>query len=224
MTRTTNARIAGATFLAYIAVAFPAMVLSSKATAGTTIPARLAGIAQHTATMRATIVLDLLSCLCALVLAATLYGITRDEDRELAMLAFACRVGEGLLAAFPFATVGLIWLATKAPAAEDASRNALAAFLFGIEGTQGRSASVLFAVGSTLFSFLLLRGRMIPAALGWLGLLGSALLVVLLPLELAGFVAGGFVQIAWIPMAVFELTLAGWLLVKGVAPPRKRLE
>jgi hypothetical protein len=34
MTRTTNARIAGFTFLFYIAVAFPSMVLLERATSG----------------------------------------------------------------------------------------------------------------------------------------------------------------------------------------------
>ncbi|HST07494.1 MAG TPA: DUF4386 domain-containing protein [Gemmatimonadaceae bacterium] len=219
MTRDTNARVAGATFLVYIAVAFPAMVLSNSATAGTTIAERLASIAHHATAMRVTIVLDILSCFCALVLASTLYGITRDEDRELALLAFASRVGEGLLAAFPFATLGLLWLGTKARAsAADASAIELATYLFKIEASQTISASLLFAAGSTLFSYLLLRGRMIPRPLAWLGVLGSAVLVVLLPLELAGFIAGASTQLAWIPLVVFELTLAGWLLVKGIAP------
>jgi hypothetical protein len=50
--------------------------------------------------------------------------------------------------------------------------------------------ATFFAVGSTLFSWLLLRGRMIPVPLAWLGVLASVLLVVLLPLEAAGFVWG----------------------------------
>jgi Domain of unknown function (DUF4386) len=201
------------------------MVLSNRATAGKTVAERLASIASHASAMRVTIVLDVLSCFCALVLAATLYGITRDEDRELAMLAFASRVGEGLLGAFPFATLGLLWLGTKAGApAADAPALELAAYLFKIEASQTISASLLFAAGSTLFSYLLLRGRMVPVLLAWLGVLGSALLLVLLPLELAGFVASASTQLAWIPVAVFELTLAGWLLVKGVAPASSHLE
>jgi hypothetical protein len=44
MTRTTNAKIAGFTFLFYIAVAFPAMVLPNRAAAGEGIAAKLAGM------------------------------------------------------------------------------------------------------------------------------------------------------------------------------------
>jgi len=42
MTRRTNAAIAGVTYLLYIAVAFPAMVIFEKATTGASVAARLA--------------------------------------------------------------------------------------------------------------------------------------------------------------------------------------
>jgi hypothetical protein len=224
MTRRTNARIAGFTYLLYIAVAFPSMVLFDKATRGDNITSQLATIAQHSTSLRATILLGVVSCFCALVLAVTLYGITRDEDRELAMLAFACRVGEGLVAAVPFTTLGLLWLATSTgPAAPDVpSANALAAYLLKVGTWETTTAALLFAVGSTLFSYLLLRGRMIPVALAWLGVVGSALAVAILPLQLAGLITGPITQLVWIPVALFEITLAFWLIVKGVAVPALR--
>jgi hypothetical protein len=224
MTRRTNARIAGLTFLLYIAVAFPSMVLFGKATGGDTRATTLAIIARHTTEMRVAIVLGVLSCFCALVLAVTLYGITRDEDRELAMLGFACRALEGLPAIFPFTGLGLLWLATSAgPTAPDpAWANAHAAYLLKVGTWETIGASLLFAVGSTVFASLLLRGRMIPVALAWLGVLGSALLVVILPLQLAGWVTGSITQLAWIPVGLFEITLAPWLLIKGGAPARKQ--
>jgi hypothetical protein len=223
MTRKTNARIAGVTYLLYIAVAFPAMVLFGKATRGESVANQLVAIAQHSNSLRITVLLGLVSCFCALVLAVTLYGITHDEDRELAMLGFACRVGEGLVAAVPFTTLGLLWLATSTgPTAPDVpSAGALAALLLKLGGWETTTAALLFAVGSTLFSFLLLRGRMIPGALAWLGVLGSALAVVILPLQLAGFATGAITQLVWIPVALFEITLAFWFIVKGVAPPAR---
>jgi hypothetical protein len=224
MTRQTNARIAGFTYLLYIAVAFPAMVLFGKATSGESTASQLATVAQHSTSLRVTILLGLVSCFCALVLAVTLYGITRDEDRELAMLAFACRVGEGLVAAVPFTTLGLLWLAasTGTAALDVTAVNALAALLLKLAGWETTTAAVLFAVGSTLFSYLLLRGRMIPVALAWLGVFGSALPVVILPLQLAGFVTSSIIQLVWIPVAAFEITLAFWLIIKGVAAPARR--
>jgi hypothetical protein len=46
--------------------------------------------------------------------------------------------------------------------------------------------ATFFVVGSTLFSWLLLRGRMIPIPLAWLGVVASVLLVVCLPLTTRG--------------------------------------
>lgn len=216
MTRTTNARIAGFTFLFYIAVAFPSMVLFNRATSGEGLAAKLAGIAQHAPDLRLAVVLSLGGCFSALVLAVTLYAITRNEDPDLAMLGLMCRVGEGLIGAASIpATVALFQLATATgPQAPDsAATQALAAFV--LEQTPLVSA-LFFAVGSTLFAWLLLRGRMIPVPLAWIGIVGSALLVVGLPLQLAGFRSGLVTQLMWVPVAVFELTLGPWLLIKGV--------
>jgi hypothetical protein len=200
------------------------MVLFGKATRGENIGAQLASIAHHTSDLRITIVLGLLSGFCALVLAVTLYGITRDEDNELAMLGFACRAGEGLVGFVPVTTLGLLWLATSigAGTADAVSANVLAEYLMKVGTWETTSAALLFGVGSTIFSSLLLRGRMIPVALAWLGVLGSALIVIILPLELTGAATGPITQLQWIPIALFEIVVAFWLIIKGVAPPAVR--
>ena len=83
MTRTTNARIAGFTFLLYIAAGVTGMVLFGRAASGEGIAAKLVSIGQHATDVRVSVVLSLLTCFAALVLAVTLYGITRDEDHSL---------------------------------------------------------------------------------------------------------------------------------------------
>ena len=62
---------------------------------------------------------------------------------------------------------------------------------------------------------------MIPVALAWLGVLASVLLVVGLPLQLAGVLRASAIQLMWLPMAAFEIPLALWLLIKGVATPAR---
>jgi hypothetical protein len=64
---------------------------------------------------------------------------------------------------------------------------------------------------------------MIPRWLAWVGFLGSALLVVSLPLNLAGFFRGLASQLVWLPVAVFEITVAIWWLVKGDTTPAASL-
>ncbi len=166
MTRRTNARIAGFTFLFYIVAGLSSMALAGRP--------------------HATDVLSLLTSFSALVLGVTLYALTREQDADLALLALTCRV---------------------------------------IEAIPGHEGAIFFAVGSTLFAWLLLRGRMIPAALGWLGVLASLLLVVILPLQRAGLFGGptswtsSVTWLTWLPALVFEIALALWLLIKGVATP-----
>ena len=222
MTRKTNARIAGFTFLFYIAVGITSMVLSGRATAGEGTAAKLASIAQHATYVRITVILTLLAALSALVLAVTLFAITRDEDPDLAMLAMMCRVAEGITGVFVAGTLGLLWLATTSGAntPDTAAAQTLAAFLLRMDAWS--PAAILFAVGSTLFSWLLLRGRMIPVAMAWLGVFSSVFLVVILPLQLVGLARAPITTFMWLPALVFELGLAMWLLIKGAAPPARR--
>jgi hypothetical protein len=168
MTLRTNARVAGFTYGVYIAAGISAMLLAGN--------------------KPATAVLALVGSFSALVLGVTLYAITREQDRDLAMLGLTCRV---------------------------------------IEAVPGHG-EIYFAVGSTVFCWLLLRGRMIPAALAWLGVIASALLVLLLPAQIAGFFGGPrnwsspVTWAVWLPLLVFELTFAMWLITKGVAMPARR--
>src|SRR4249919_2643431 len=113
MTVATNARIAGVTFLIYIAAGSASLILAGNAPAAA--------------------VLSMVTSFSALVLGVTLYAITREQDRDLAMLGLTCRV---------------------------------------IEAVPGHG-EIFFAVGSALFSWLLLRGRMIPVGLAWLGVVAS---------------------------------------------------
>jgi hypothetical protein len=223
MTRRNSARLAGFAFLFYIAVALPAMILGNRATAGSGMPARLAAVAQHLTDMRLVVVLTLLSGMSALTLAVTLYAITRDEDRELALLAMLCRAGEGIIGCFAVSTLGLIWLSTTTGvnAPDTAGAATLASFFLKRDVWSYGTSAFLFSVGSTLFAYLLLRGRMIPVALAWLGVIGSAIAVVEQPLELAGFVHGPLTQLVWLPIGLFELALGPWLIIKGAATPRR---
>ncbi|HEU5261754.1 MAG TPA: DUF4386 domain-containing protein [Gemmatimonadales bacterium] len=80
--------------------------MANGATSGEGTAAKLASIAQSAAQVRINVVLGLLTCFTALVLAVALYGITRG-DQELAVLALACRV------ALVFEVALAFWLLIK---------------------------------------------------------------------------------------------------------------
>jgi len=122
-------------------------------------------------------------------------------------------------------TLGLLSVATAsttAAAPEAAAAQALGALLLNEGGWHGSITATLFAVGSLLYSWLFLRARTIPVSLAWLGVFASVLLAAAIPLQLAGFLSGPVTYAVWLPMLVFEVTLAVWLLLKGVATPVTR--
>ena len=214
------AKLAGFTFLVYMAAGATAVFLMDRATNAEGIAATLARIGEHASDVRVAIVLELLECFSALVLGVALYRITRDEDNELAILAMTCRVGEGVLGAIGIPkTMGLLWLATVGAttgAPDLATANALGAnFLVPVPGAL--IGAPFFAVGSLIFSWLLLRGRMVPVLLACLGVLASVVLVAGLPLQLADFLKGPMTGYMWLPIVVFQILLGLWLLTRGVA-------
>ena len=216
MTTRTNARLAGATFLLYIVAGITEMTLFGRAVRGTTTAAKLASIAENAATVRVTVLLTLLTFAIAVTLAVALYALTRDVDRDLSVLALCFRFAEAVLA--PVAavrTLGLLSIAT-APAENVAATNALAGLLLKQGGSTATIAALCFAIGSTIFCALFLRARSIPVWLSWLGIAASVLLVFALPVQLAGALPKSLAWPVWMPMLVFELAFAGWLLIKGV--------
>jgi hypothetical protein len=198
-----NARVAGATVLVYIAAGVSGMAVP------------LNGLL--------TVILSLVMCFSAIVLGVTLHALTRDVDPDVAFIGLACRVAEGILGAmFLSATIAL---RTQSAAGEsDPGAHAVSAWVASARSLNIIVVATFFAVGSTLFCWLFLRGRIIPVALAWLGLLASILLVVALPLQLAGILRGPVAQAIWMPMLAFEVPLGLWLLVRAaafrpIAPP-----
>jgi hypothetical protein len=214
----TNARIAGATLLLYIATGVASMVLMSRVE-GVGTAARLAAMEQHEFVVRTVVILTLIQAAYAAILGITFYALTRDEDGELAIMAMCCRVAEGVVIVLAsIRSVALLSIATGTAAVrDDGTTLAIAGMLMRSGGWSTLAAATCFAAGSLIFSWLLLRSRSIPGLLAWTGVIASGVLVVALPLQLAGFVHGRVTDLMWIPMIFFEVPVAIWLLIKGVA-------
>lgn len=219
MTGRTTARVAGVAFLVYIVAGIADMLLHAPATAGGDIAARLGSMRQHETQIGVIILLQFTQAFCALILGVTLFGLTRGVDPEIARMGMVCRLVEGVLGALAVPeTMALRWLAAGAGGAalEPGAVHALAAYL--LHGGTAFTAT-FFAAGSACFAWLLLRGRMIPLLLARVGVVASVLLVVVLPLQAAGFLHGAYLQIVWLPMLLFEVPVAVWLIVRGVRLP-----
>ena len=116
-----------------------------------------------------------------------------------------------------FGSLGLVSLATATGgnAAVSASAYPVAEFVMTIDRWSAVIAATFFAAGSTIFTYLLLRGRMIPVPLAWLGVIASVILIIGLPLRLIDVIDGTAAQLMWVPMAAFEIPLGVWLIVKA---------
>lgn len=101
MTQRAEAKLAGYAYLVYVVFAMSAAVLSGKTTAGADTSHMLATLRSTIATAQVTVLLDLLQIVCAVVLAVTLYRLSRTVDATLALLAMAFRFGEGLAGFVP---------------------------------------------------------------------------------------------------------------------------
>jgi len=94
--------------------------------------------------VRIAAVLSLIGCFCALALAVTLYALTRDQDRDLAMLGLTCRVAEGVTGAASIpTTLGLLAVATAAgtSAPDPAAAGVLVAFVLTNPGSSPQRSS-----------------------------------------------------------------------------------
>lgn len=227
MKHRTTSRVAGYTDLIYLTAGITSLVLS-RPLRGSGVAERLENIFQHPTHMGLIILLGLLTSLTALVLAVTYYALTRDQDAELAMIALVCRLIEGIPDGIP-ALVGQRWLA-QASAANTFDEQAVEILGAALFRPGGGAGIIFFAVGNTIFAWLMLRGRIVPTAVAALGVGASLLLLIVNPLQLSGLASGSmnfFSIVTWavfFPELVFEVWLSLWLILKGARPPVKAVE
>jgi len=218
MTQRTAAKVAGCTYLGYIVFSMSSSILYARATAGDDASQTLSTLARMISTARVTVLLDLLQPVCALLLAVTLYRLVKPVSPTVALLAMLFRVGEGLLGVLPILSkLELMRLAIAPPIGlADVSGYLVAANELLHRPDDGFS-QFFFVVGGFLFACLLLRGRLIPRWLAWIGVVTIGAQMVVVPLHIATMVPGSFVNLGWMAILLYEVPLGIWLIVKGTS-------
>ena len=223
MTLRSNARLAGLAFLLNFVTGIGRAVLYSQISAGDGTALKLANIAQHATLVRVSALMVLLEFVYQAVLAVTLYALTRDQDRDWALLGAGCRLTEGVIAAIATGSrldlLAVAIASRTASGADAAAAQALGATL--LNGSSG-PAGLCFALSNLIFSSLFLRARSIPGWLAGLGVVASILCLVEVVLQMVGLLNGIATLVPWIPMALYEVILAVWLLIRGVAARSSR--
>ena len=222
-------RLLGAMFLVVVVTSLAGGLLLASVTGGAfasaSISAILVDIADRVALVRASIVADLATSVGEIALAALLYVVLRNQSRVVALVAFGCWLGEALsLALSKVGVVALISLSQeyiRAGAPMNSFYQTLGDFLYtGITMRLGATTQMFFyCVGGLLWYGLFFRSRYIPRVIPLFGLAAVSVALVGILLEFLGFSVSSYV---YLPILPFELTIGGWLLLRGITGDESR--
>jgi hypothetical protein len=173
-----------------------------------------------------------LAALIAFVWAATgvgiaigLYPVLRKYNRSLALGSVVGRTIEGMFVLVgTLSLLALLTLGQESAAAGQAAASSSQAVGEGLLAVRDWALGFLgllsFAVGASMYYFLLYKSRLVPRWLSGWGLIGAALLLV--STVYAGFAQDfGFTTLNTvlnIPIGLQEMVLAVWLIAKGFNP------
>jgi hypothetical protein len=159
------------------------------------------------------------------MISATLFPVLRRHAESLALAYVGVRVLEGAILTVSY-VAQLSRLRLSQSYVEGGQWDAVAEPLDDLlrsvddwAGTTGLLYLVTFCLGSLVLFTVLYRFRLVPRPIAGWGLLAAVVLLVgtaLANLDLTGPLSGAGLQVAFAaPIAVAELLLAGWLIVRG---------
>jgi hypothetical protein len=176
---------------------------------------------------RVGIVSELITVAGVVMLVVALYAILEPINRNVALLAAFWRLLENVvLAIIPlnaFVALSLLSGADYLRAVDAHDLQALAHMFLRLHLVGFRIGFLFLGLGSAAFAWLWLKSRYIPRALAVLGIVASLVMAIAESAIIAFPGLAAVVGLAYMaPMGVFEFTLGGWLLVKGLRTPTSR--
>ena len=206
-----TAAIVGVLFI----VATAAGLASTSLTASTTASDYLSSVAANANQVKAGALLEVAAAVSVALIPAFLFPVLRRYDERMALGYLAIRILEAFVMVLgAVSTLLLLTLSEKYSAAAspaDPSFATSGAVIQGLGNWTFVLDPVVFGVGALLFYYILFRTRLIPLWLSAWGLLGAVLIIA------AGLVGmfGAFPYVLAVPIALQEMALAVWLIVKG---------
>lgn len=215
MTERTTARLVGALFIIATIAAIVGGVLVMPVEA----PDALVDVAAADARVVSGVLVELILVLSVVGIAALALPVLRRCDEGLAVGYLGARLIEGVLL-LAAAISALVVLALSRGEQDAGAQLQVDVAVAAREWTYLVGSMVLLGVGGVILYSLLYRGRLVPAWLSVWGLAAAVTIMVRGALEMYGL----DLPVAWqaalaAPIAVNEMVLAGWLIVKGFNPP-----
>lgn len=179
--------------------------------------ATLQWINEHQNKFKTGVVLILIEHVCIIVLATMLFIAFSQYNMALAVVWTIFRIGEGLIQIYYKKNYwGLLNIARQYSGAIGAERNALIDLGHIILKTKSSSfsfAQLLFSVGTLAYSTLFIIYGVVPALIGWFGIVASSIyglgnvIFLIKPNFKTLWNIGGLL------ILLFEIVLGGWLII-----------
>jgi hypothetical protein len=127
-----------------------------------------------------------------------------------------CRIGEGLIQFYNEPSYwGLLNIArqySSTSGAEKASLSDLARTIFKTKDTRFKFAMICWSIGTLAYSIVLVTYEVVPAIIGWLGIVASILVGFSTGMKLVKPNVKDFTSIGGLSAILFEVIIGGWLL------------
>jgi hypothetical protein len=213
-------RLLGAAFLIVFVASILSGALLNAATGTGSISEKLASISSNAGLMRLSILVELVTSIGIVALAALLYRVLSDQSKTVALIAFGWWLAEGIILGMSklggFALIPLSQAYVQAGAPQGSSFQALGEFLYtGLDRQGWTLHMVFFCLGAILWYSLFYRSRYVPR---WFAAWGvaSVSLVTLAVLMALYDPAVQLPTVMLAPYMVFEGLIGPWLMIRGI--------
>jgi hypothetical protein len=209
-------RLLGAAFLLQaIASAVAGLVLLGPLMVPGNIVASMTNIANNAWQMRASIVVEMITAIGIVMLGALLFVTLQKQNGKIALVALGLYLIEAaILAVSRMAAFALLLVSQESVVAGHPPYLQTLGNLFYETQSFGYDLHMLpFALGATMFYYLLFKSGFIPRLLSLWGLIAAPLALIGILFSLLGYQVP---IIAFIPNLPFELGIGVWLIVKGI--------
>lgn len=186
------------------------------------IAATMLKIAESPGTLRANILVDMLTALGVIFLGAILFVTLRKQSEKIALIALGFYILEGaLLAASRMATFSLLRISQEYAAGQSEILPSFGNLAFEAMDYVGDTLHVLaFCLGAILFYFLLYKSKVVPR---WLSLWGLITIIPVLAGTLTAIFDVHLPFIFFLPYFPFEFVIGIWILIKGIPEAKQSM-
>lgn len=202
-----RAGLIGILFLAATAIGFMNLALLGPVFSASDVVAEVAGASNQ---IVAATILNSIMALAIVAIAAWFYPVLASTSKPMAIAYFVTRLAEGII----LALAGILWLGLLPNVL--ASAPSVVTILDWSNVLFGIGAQVVFGVTAIILNIVLLRAKMVPSVISVWGLIGGILIFGYGTGDFLGADIAAYEPYFFGPIALNELVLAVWLLVKGL--------